>query len=52
MFHIDFGHFLGHFKTKAGFKRERSKFVFTKEFAYILGTKDSEVFNTFENLCF
>jgi phosphatidylinositol-4,5-bisphosphate 3-kinase len=30
LFHIDFGHFLGNFKSKLGFKRERSDFVFTK----------------------
>lgn len=40
IFHIDFGHFLGHFKTKkvAGmkFNRERSPFVFTKEMAFVM----------------
>ena len=33
LFHIDFGHFLGNFKSKYGFKRERDRFVFTKEMA-------------------
>ena len=31
LFHIDFGHFLGNFKEKFGFKRERTKFVLTEE---------------------
>ena len=34
--HIDFGHFLGHFKYKMGIKRERYPFVFTKQFKYVL----------------
>lgn len=52
LFHIDFGHFLGnlyliiffidwkqkgHFKTKFGFEREKAPFVFTPQFAHILG---------------
>ena len=41
LFHIDFGHFLGHFKYKYGFKRERAPFVFTKEFKKVLGGKKS-----------
>ncbi|WAR14641.1 PK3CA-like protein [Mya arenaria] len=32
MFHIDFGHFMGHVKTKAGIRRERTPFVLTKDF--------------------
>jgi hypothetical protein len=36
---IDFGHILGNFKSKAGFKRERAAFVFTPEMAYIVGGK-------------
>ena len=31
LFHIDFGHFLGNFKKKFGFNRERTKFVLTQE---------------------
>ena len=39
LFHIDFGHFLGNFKSKFGIKRERAPFVFTPDFAYVLGDK-------------
>ncbi len=35
---IDFGHFLGHFKKKWGIDREKAPFVFTPQFAHILGT--------------
>jgi phosphatidylinositol-4,5-bisphosphate 3-kinase len=51
LFHIDFGHFLGHFKTKFGIKRERAPFVFTPDFAYVMGGKDSPQFNRFIELC-
>jgi len=37
LFHIDFGHFLGNFKSKLGINRERSRFVFTKEMAFAMG---------------
>jgi len=39
LFHIDFGHFLGHFKKKYGIKRETAPFVFTKEFKNVLGNE-------------
>lgn len=51
LFHIDFGHFLGNFKSKFGFKRERAKFVLTPDFAYVMGGKGSEGFRRFESLC-
>ena len=38
-FHIDFGHFLGNFMSKMGVKRERAPFVFTPQFAHVLGTE-------------
>jgi phosphatidylinositol-4,5-bisphosphate 3-kinase len=41
LFHIDFGHFLGNFKSKFGYKRERSPFVFTPEMAYVMRIKDA-----------
>jgi phosphatidylinositol kinase/protein kinase (PI-3 family) len=39
LFHIDFGHFLGNYKKKFGIKRERAPFVFTPDFAYVMGGK-------------
>lgn len=51
LFHIDFGHFLGNFKSKFGIKRERTPFVFTEEMAYVMEGKDSESFNTFNDYC-
>ena len=51
LFHIDFGHFLGNFKSKFGIKRERAPFVFTPDFAYVLGDRDSEMFECFVAVC-
>ena len=51
LFHIDFGHFLGNFKSKFGFKRERAPFVFTPDFAYALGDKGSVKFDKFVTVC-
>ena len=34
LFHIDFGHFLGNWKSKFGIKRERVKFILTPDFVY------------------
>ena len=47
LFHIDFGHFLGHFKYKLGIKRERAPFVFTKEFKHVLGGGKGERYKRF-----
>uniref|UniRef100_A0A7S2SPD8 Phosphatidylinositol 3-kinase n=1 Tax=Mucochytrium quahogii TaxID=96639 RepID=A0A7S2SPD8_9STRA len=44
LFHIDFGHFLGNFKSKLGVKRERSPFIFTPAMAAILGKKTTQGF--------
>ena len=49
LFHIDFGHFLGHFKYKMGIKRERAPFVFTRQFQYVLGGDDSDLFKKFKS---
>ena len=35
-FHIDFGHFLGHGKSKFGIKRDREPFVFSAEMKFFL----------------
>jgi hypothetical protein len=51
LFHIDFGHFLGNFKTKFGFKRERAPFVLTPDMAYVMGGRESEGWIKFVNLC-
>lgn len=44
LFHIDFGHFLGNFKSKFGFKRERTFFVYSREMDYVINY-NSEVNN-------
>ncbi|GAM25539.1 hypothetical protein SAMD00019534_087140 [Acytostelium subglobosum LB1] len=51
LFHIDFGHFLGNYKKKFGFKRERAPFVFTPDFCYVMGGKESPKFAQFVNYC-
>lgn len=53
LFHIDYGHFLGNFKSKYGINRERTTFVFTTEMAYVM--KNSKVvgaqYEDFQRLC-
>lgn len=55
LFHIDFGHILGHFKEKFGFRRERVPFVLTHDFVHVINkgqTKgDVMEFQTFQKLC-
>ena len=53
IFHIDFGHFLGHFKKKFGITRERVPFVLTEDFLLVIGKgkeypKKSEEFAKFQ----
>jgi phosphatidylinositol kinase/protein kinase (PI-3 family) len=48
LFHIDFGHFLGNFKSKLGVKRERAPFVFTPHFSDVLDGPGSDRFKLFE----
>lgn len=50
LFHIDFGHFLGHFKSKFGIEREaflKEGFLFTPAMATVIGKK----FDEFEETC-
>lgn len=55
LFHIDFGHILGHFKEKFGFRRERVPFVLTHDFVYVINKgrsdKEADEFRKFQNLC-
>ena len=50
-FHIDFGHFLGNFKSKYGFKRERAPFVFTPQYAHVMGGVGSAQYERFIDVC-
>jgi len=56
IFHIDFGHFLGHFKKKFGINRERVPFVLTDDFLYVISKgkenpKETQEFAKFQELC-
>jgi phosphatidylinositol-4,5-bisphosphate 3-kinase len=53
-FHIDFGHFLGNFKSKFGINRERAAFVLTPEMAFVIGGekfRESVKYRQFLALC-
>lgn len=50
LFHIDFGHFLGNFKSKLGVKRERAPFVFTPSMLDAMGGRKSEAYQQFKRL--
>nr|CAB3264880.1 phosphatidylinositol 4,5-bisphosphate 3-kinase catalytic subunit gamma isoform [Phallusia mammillata] len=51
LFHIDFGHFLGNTKKFYGIQRERVPFVLTPDFAYVMGSEDSPMFQRFKDTC-
>lgn len=53
LFHIDFGHFLGNFKSKFGVRRERVPFVLTDDFTYVItrGKDDQRELDRFRKLC-
>lgn len=55
IFHIDFGHFLGHFKKKFGINRERVPFVLTADFLHVIArgsdVRNGGSFDSFRELC-
>ncbi|XP_015207863.1 phosphatidylinositol 4,5-bisphosphate 3-kinase catalytic subunit gamma isoform isoform X2 [Lepisosteus oculatus] len=54
LFHIDFGHILGNYKSFLGISKERVPFVLTPDFLYVMGTfgkKTSPHFQKFQDVC-
>ncbi|XP_036387952.1 phosphatidylinositol 4,5-bisphosphate 3-kinase catalytic subunit delta isoform [Megalops cyprinoides] len=54
LFHIDFGHFLGNFKSKFGINRERVPFILTYDFVHVIQqgrTNNNEKFERFREYC-
>ncbi|KAL3995265.1 Phosphatidylinositol 3- and 4-kinase family protein [Acanthocheilonema viteae] len=56
LFHIDFGHFLGHHKKKLGINRDRVPFVLTDHFLCVIAKgksnfRDSHEYKKFKKLC-
>uniref|UniRef100_A0A8C7WDI5 Phosphatidylinositol 4,5-bisphosphate 3-kinase catalytic subunit gamma isoform n=1 Tax=Oncorhynchus mykiss TaxID=8022 RepID=A0A8C7WDI5_ONCMY len=54
LFHIDFGHILGNYKSFLGISKERVPFVLTPDFLYVMGTsgkKSSPHFQRFQDVC-
>ncbi|XP_072428909.1 phosphatidylinositol 4,5-bisphosphate 3-kinase catalytic subunit beta isoform isoform X1 [Chiloscyllium punctatum] len=54
LFHIDFGHILGNFKSKFGIKRERVPFILTYDFIHVIQqgkTGNTEKFSRFRQYC-
>ncbi|KAK6488070.1 phosphatidylinositol 4,5-bisphosphate 3-kinase catalytic subunit gamma isoform [Huso huso] len=54
LFHIDFGHILGNYKSFLGISKERVPFVLTPDFLYVMGTfgkKTSPQFQKFQDVC-
>eukprot|EP01129_Flabellula_baltica_P007522 TRINITY_DN2937_c0_g1_i3.p1 TRINITY_DN2937_c0_g1~~TRINITY_DN2937_c0_g1_i3.p1 ORF type:complete len:1179 (-),score=257.23 TRINITY_DN2937_c0_g1_i3:21-3557(-) len=47
LFHIDFGHFLGNIMKFGFYNREQAPFVFTPDFAYVMGDTTGEAFQRF-----
>ena len=51
LFHIDFGHFLGNFKSKFGIKREKAPFVFTEQYQAVIGGFEEDRWKLFVRRC-
>ncbi|XP_019343000.2 phosphatidylinositol 4,5-bisphosphate 3-kinase catalytic subunit gamma isoform isoform X3 [Alligator mississippiensis] len=54
LFHIDFGHILGNYKSFLGINKERVPFVLTPDFLFVMGTsgkKTSQHFHKFQDVC-
>ena len=51
LFHIDFGHFMGHTLTFQGVSREKTRFVFTKSMASTILQLGPDAFQTFTSRC-
>lgn len=54
LFHIDFGHILGNYKSFLGINKERVPFVLTPDFLFVMGTsgkKTSLHFQKFQDVC-
>ena len=50
-FHIDFGHFLGNYKSKFGIKREKAPFIFTPAMAHVFGGVETAEYSQFASQC-
>ena len=51
LFHIDFGHVMGNFKSKFGFKRERSPMLLPSEFVQVIQRGGEKQFEIFREHC-
>uniref|UniRef100_A0A914CZ90 Uncharacterized protein n=1 Tax=Acrobeloides nanus TaxID=290746 RepID=A0A914CZ90_9BILA len=56
IFHIDFGHILGHTKRKLGINRERTDFILTDHFLYVVSRgkpnfRETHEYNSFREAC-
>merc|ERR1712218_48681 len=51
LFHIDFGHVMGNFKSKFGVKRERCPMILPSEFVHVIQSGGEKQFLRFRNLC-
>ncbi|XP_053718195.1 phosphatidylinositol 4,5-bisphosphate 3-kinase catalytic subunit gamma isoform [Synchiropus splendidus] len=54
LFHIDFGHILGNYKSFMGISKEWVPFVLTPDFLFVMGTsgkKSSAHFQKFQDVC-